>query len=228
MPLIIPKKLRGLVEGYVMRTNRHLEKGGYFIGRETMLTAFLPIPNFSTGSHANSYSLGDSKGFAEEFASLVTGKIIADLHTHPNGTVPSEQDGNYVRGIGWPYHVVLSDQGERFDWFCVDNQFRGVPLTESDAEIEGIMELVAGELSLRNLGTLFLTPSGELLSTKPEGRALVTVDEEALQIRKWWDEFERRPYSWHLRRSYIQCHRDTGLPMPAVKRAFKKLGKDPQ
>ena len=34
MPLIVPKKLRALVESYIMAKGRDKEKGGYLMGRE--------------------------------------------------------------------------------------------------------------------------------------------------------------------------------------------------
>ncbi len=220
MSLIIPKKLRAMVEAYVSAKDRNLEKGGFILGRENVVVAFVPVPNFSSSSHTSSYFINSSytKGIAEEFAKMVSGKIIGDLHTHPNGTVMSEKDQVYVRGVSWPYHVVLSDVGERFDWHCMDNELRGVLLTETDRELEGVMELVAGELSMFDMGRFFVTPGGELLSTNKQGLAFVEIDVDALKVWQWGKD--KNQY-------YVvaaSASRDLKMPYVRVRKAFKKLG----
>lgn len=220
MSLIVPKKLRALVEHYVLAKDRHLEKGGFLIGRENIVVAFVPVPNFSSSSHTSSYFISPTytKGIAEEFAAMVSGKIVGDMHTHPDGSVPSEQDKRYVSGVSWPYHVVLADSGDRFDWYCVDNNLRGVLLTETDRELEGVMELVAGELSMFDMGRLFVTPGGELLSTNKKGLAFVEVDVDALRVWQWGKD--KNQY-------YVvaaSAARELKMSYPRVRKAFKKLG----
>ncbi len=217
--LIIPKKLRAMVESYVSSKDRHLEKGGFIIGRENVVVAFVPVPNFSSSSHTSSYFINSSytKGIAEEFAKMVSGKIIGDMHSHPNGTIPSERDNLYVRGVSWNYHVVLADVGERFDWYCVDNELRGVLLTETDKELEGVMELVAGELSMFDMGRFFVTEGGELLSTNKKGLSFVNVDEDALKVWKWGKD--KNGY-------YVvaaSAARELKMSYARVRKAFKKL-----
>lgn len=227
MTLIIPKRLRGLVESYVAGEGRHLEKGGYLIGRENAITAFLPIPNAATQSHATTYWINrdDTYRIAKELAKMVGGAVLGDLHTHPNGTIPSEQDGRYVSSLPWPYHVILSDKGKAFDWYCVDNHLRGIGLVESDAQLEGIMELVAGELRLRDLGQFFLTPGGEVISSRPEGLPFISIDQDVIAVEGWWRgvKIERQ---W-ARKSFAHCQQSTGLSAARVKAAFKKLGWKP-
>lgn len=220
MALIIPRKLRGLVEAYVTFKDRHKEKGGYLIGRENVIVAFLPVPNYSDRDHTSTYFIEPSatKSIAEEFANMVRGSVIGDMHTHPNGTVPSEQDGVYVRGRSWPYHVVLADKGrDGFDWYCIDNDLRGVLLSETDAELEGVMELVAGELSMFDMGRFFVTPKGELLSTNQNGLAFVEVDADALAVWQWGKD---------MNRYYVNAaaaSRALKMPYSRVRKAFKKL-----
>lgn len=220
MSLIIPRKLRTLVEGYVARKDRHLEKGGYLVGRENVVTGFLPVPNFSDSSHTSSYFINPhaTRGIAEEFAGMVGGGVIGDLHTHPNGTIPSEQDGVYTRNVQWPYHVILSDAGERFDWYCIDNGLRGVMLTETDKELEGVMELVAGELSMFDMGRFFVTPKGELLSTKKDGLAFVEIDADALAVWQW-GKGKNTHYA-----TAAEASRALKMPYSCARRVFKKLG----
>lgn len=220
MPLIIPRKIRTLVESYVARDHRDREKGGYFVGRENAIVAFVPVPNFSTGSHANTYSLDApaTKGIAVEFAAMIGGKILADMHTHPNGTIPSEQDGRYVAGLDWPYHVVLADKGKEFDWYAIDRKMVGVQLVESELEFEGIVALAAGEMSLLSLGQLFITPGGELLGTKGDSKTFITVDEDALAVWRWGKDM------YNGSRTYSQASRVTKIPVQRVKRAFEKIG----
>jgi len=219
MPLIIPKKLRALIESYIMAKDRHKEKGGYLMGRENTILSFLPIPNFSSESHLSTYFINPSttKSIAKEVAALVGGTVMGDLHTHPDGTVPSEQDGRYVRGLSWPYHVIVADSGNRFDWYCVDNNFRGVLLTETDQELEGMMELVAGELGMLDMGRFFVTPKGELLSTKKDALPLIKIDSDVLAAWHWGKDKTRYDIN------AAAASRELKIPYPRVRKAFKKL-----
>ena len=222
MTLIIPKKLRGLIETYVAGEGRHKEKGGYLVGRENVITAFLPIPNQSEGSHLSSYWINrnDTYQIACELAKMVGGKVLGDLHTHPNGTIPSEQDGRHIGSLIWPYHVILSDKGKSFDWYCVDNSLKGIGLVDSDAQLEGIMELVAGELSLRDLGQFFLTPGGEVISSRhssrQDGLKFITVDKDVLAFEDILAAKEDEP----RRRSMIKICRESAdwgtVPWPKI------------
>lgn len=219
MPLIIPKKLRALVESYVMSHKRGEEKGGFLMGRENTILSFLPVPNYSSDSHTSTYFINPSatRSIADEVAAMVGGKVLGDVHTHPDGTVPSEQDGRYVRGLSWPYHVIVADHGDRFEWYCVDNSFRGVLLTETDQELEGMMELVAGELSMFDMGRFFVTPKGELLSTKKEALPLIEVDPDVLAVWRWGKDMN----AYYV--NAAACSRATKIPYPRVRKAFKKL-----
>ena len=224
MTLIVPNKLRALVESYVMKPNRSLEKGGYLVGRDNVVTAFVPVPNSSSSSHSNTYLIDPGwRPLADEFAKMLNSQVLGDLHTHPNGTVPSEQDGRYVRGMPWPYHIILSDKGESFDWYCVDSSLRGVSLVESDAQLEGMMELMAGELNMADLGRFFITPGGEILSTKKEGMRYVVLDQDVLRVERWWEAIQARQDAWRIRKTLSRCAKDTGMSMARVKAAFKKL-----
>jgi len=181
--------------------------------------SFLPVPNFSTTSHSNSYFINPSttKSIAEEVAAMVGGKVMGDIHTHPDGTVPSEQDGRYVRGLSWPYHVIVADSGDRFDWYCVDNSFRGVLLTETDQELEGMMELVAGELSMFDMGRFFVTPKGEVLSTKKDMLSLINIDLDVLAVWRWGKDMN----SYYV--NAAAASRALKISYPRVRKAFKKL-----
>ena len=220
MPLIIPRKLRALIESYVMSYKRNEEKGGFLIGRENTILSFLPVPNFSTGSHTNTYFISPThtKSIAEEVAHMVGGKVLGDIHTHPDGTVPSETDGRYVRGLSWTHHVIVADCKDRFDWYCVDNNFRGVALTETDQELEGMMELVAGELSMFDMGRFFVTPKGELLSTKKDMLPLIQIDSDMLAVWRWGKDMNQ----YYV--NAASCSRATKIPYARVRKAFKKLG----
>ena len=190
------------------------------VGRENAIVGFLPVPNGSSSDHKSSYLLGGGgKQVAVEFALMLGGYVIADMHTHPNGTIPSEQDRVYVSGIDWPYHVVIADKKNTFDWYCIDKGLVGVQLVESQAEFEGITELAAGEMGLMSLGQLFITPGGELVTTKDEGRKFVTVDEDTLKVWQWG-----KAVRWGRYRT--DCARQTKIPYNKVRLAFKKLGWD--
>jgi len=94
----------------------------------------------------------------------------------------------------------------------------GVSLVESEAEFEGIVELIAGEMGLLNLGQMFITPGGELVGTKPEGKRFLAVDEDTLRV--WNHGKDKNAY---YRPSRSECARELKISLARVKVAYKKL-----
>jgi len=216
MPLIIPNKLRALVENYLTDSDRKLEMGGYFFGTDQILMGFLPIPNHAEQTR-NQYNLGKTKPFAECYSRMIGCEIVGDMHTHPNRTVPSEQDGRYVNGMAWPYHIIISDKGDSFEWFLVNNKLQTVPWANSNIELEAYSEAVAGEIGLTYLGQVYLSPKGELLGM-PEAKEVLIVDQDVLKVRKWKSSLR----SWE-RITIAEAVRETGLSALRVKKALERL-----
>lgn len=215
--IVVPRKLRLLVEEYLRKAeDRGVEQGGYFFGTKSKFVAFMPCPNFSK-TPWSSFDYGNGKYFAREFARMVGYDVVATMHTHPNGTVPSEADLKYFYHMDCPYHVVIADMGEEFKWFVVDRMGREIGIVESDEELERLAFFFAEEVGLEDLGRVFLTPSGELLVSTPMGRALLQLDEDALKVLR---AVEGIP-SWKLTKAEVR--RRTGLSLARVDRALKKL-----
>ena len=219
MSLIIPKKLQVLVDTYLNAMNRKKEMGGYFFGHDSIFTGFLPIPNYHDQPYSH-YSLSNTLPIAEGYAKMLNAKILADMHTHPNGTVPSEQDSRYVQGISWPYHLVIVDKGNEWEWFVLDKELRTVQWINSNIELEAYAETIASETGLTYLGQVFLTPNGEVVG-KVEARRFIEVDADTWRISKYVEEV-RRENKYHTF-SYAEVKRKLNIPVPKIKEAFKKL-----
>lgn len=223
MGIIIPKKLSAMVEAYLNASNRDHEMGGYFFGHDDRFTGFLPIPNHAENTR-NTYNLGRTRLFADHYARMLGQGIIADMHTHPNGTVPSEQDSRYVSGMSWKYHVIASDKGNEWEWFVVDSQLRGVNWLSSNIELEGYAEAMASETGLTYLGQIFLTSKGEVVG-KPEAQRYITVDTDSYRLSQYVQKVRARS-QWHDF-TYAEAQRELGISSSRAKVAFKKLGLRP-
>jgi len=215
--IVIPKKLRSLVEGYIKASDRRRELGGFFFGSEGKFKAFLPCPNFSQTPYRQ-FNYGSGRYFAEEFSKMLGFPIVADMHTHPDGTVVSARDLDYLKS-GYPYHVVIADMGESFRWFVLDRKGREVGIVESDEELEKLAFFFAEETGLRDLGRAFLTPSGELLITTDKGRCFLQLDEDALKVYEALASYKPR---WK-RPSKKELRELTGLSLTRLNRALSKL-----
>ena len=116
------------------------------------------------------------------FAKFVGLKPMAGMHTHPNGTVPSEGDRDYLKNSKLPYEVVIANMGKEFKWFCVDKDLRHVTLYTKDAEIEAAFLLLAGSCGLMDLGRVFVSPDGEILSDSNNARRFLHFDGYAFKV----------------------------------------------
>jgi len=215
--IVIPKRLRLLVEEYIKASDRSREVGGFFFGSEGKFKAFLPCPNFSQTPHRE-FKYGSGRHFAEEFSKLIGLPVVADMHTHPDGTVISSQDLVYLKS-GYSYHVVIADMGEAFRWFVLDRRGREVGVVESDEELERLAFFFAKETGLTDLGRAFLTPSGELLITTDKGRCFLQLDTDALKVYQALSNYKPR---WK-RPSKKELRELTGLSSTRLNRALNKL-----
>lgn len=220
MSLIIPKKLQVLVETYLNAMDRKKEMGGYFFGHDSTFTGFLPMPNYNDHPYDH-YSFQNTRSIADGYAKMLNAQILADMHTHPNGTVPSEQDSRYVQCISWPNHLVIVDRGNEWEWFVLDKQLRTVQWINSNIELEAYAETIASETGLTYLGQVFLTQNGEVVG-RPKARQFVEVDADTWRVSRYVEE-SNRENKWH-RLSYSEASKKLGIPPLRIKKAFKKLG----
>ncbi len=218
MPLIIPNRLRALVETYLRASDRTKEMGGYFFGTQEVLRGFLPIPNYAE-MPSNNYNFGNTKSIANGYGRMLGYAVVADMHTHPSGSVASEADSRYVKGPDWPYHVIIADKQDGFEWFVLDKSMRTVPWASSEIELEAYAEALAGEVGLNYLGQVFLTPGGEIVG-KPEAKRLLAVDQDVYRLEAW---MKTKPSWWRWNTS--EASRTLGMSKERVKAAKAKLDK---
>ncbi len=220
MSIFIPEKLRDLVNNWLQESDRNREHGGIFFGTETEFKSFLPVPNFSETPNTT-FSLGNSRYYVAEFGKMIGLKPIAGMHTHPNGSIPSEQDTKYIKGSPQPLEVVISDHGSEFKWFCFDKNLRHVNLYYKDSDLEKSFLLITQSFGMTDLGRVMVTPKHELLCESQLGRAFLTIDSDAMTVHSW---FEKNTDAW--RRTKTQIQKDTGLSASKVNAALKRLGRE--
>lgn len=221
--IIIPKKLKDIVEQYILSSDRSKELGGYFYGSESKFQAFLPSPNFSEKPRSSHFRHPNSgKHFAKHFGVMLDLPIVASMHTHPNGSVVSEVDTKYLRTHEYYYEVVVADQGERFRWFVVNRENNEIGFIESDEELEKLAFVFALEMGLKDLGRVFMSNDNTLLTTTALGRALLSIDEDAYMLYNMLKDIKRR-YSFPRK---TEMQRSTGLSAAKVNKAIEKLDKE--
>lgn len=217
--IILPKSLRVLVENYIRRSDRKRELGGYFYGSSDKFTAFIPAINYSPTPH-NSFRKGpEGKKWSEEFGVMLGIELVAEMHTHPNGTVVSSQDRKYIKAHSLEYEVVIADQGDRFRWFIVDRRLQEVGFIETDEELDDISRLFEVELGLISLGSAFLDEhNNTLVISSKMGRVFLDLDRDALRIYGLMKD-----RSHYNRLSQTKLRDITGLSSQRVKKALNKL-----
>jgi len=216
MSIIVPKKLKALVHSYLENSDRKIESGGYFFGKTNDFLAFLPIPNYSD-KPLSSYSLDNTLSIAEHYMRMIGMDIIADMHTHPDGTIPSGKDMDYIRGKRWKYHVVIADKGDEFEWFVIDRDLHNVQVVESNIELELYGEIFASEVGLTYLGQVFLTEKGEIIGNEDSKRFLI-LNEDVWRVWTWY-----KNQRGSLDMSRAKASRDLKLSPARVKKAFEIL-----
>lgn len=220
--IVIPKKLKDVVEHYILSSDRSKELGGYFYGSESKFQAFLPSPNFSDTPRTTFKRTRTGDSFAKEFGVMLDLPIVAELHTHPNGSVVSEADTKYLRSHAYSYEVVVADQGEKFRWFVVNRSLQEVGYIESDEELEKLAFIFALEIGLKDMGRVFLSNDNTLLTTTALGRALISFDEDAYKLYNLLKDIKLRYYF----PPKTEMSRMTGLSAARVNKALAKLEKE--
>jgi proteasome lid subunit RPN8/RPN11 len=216
--IFIPERLKELVEGWIIQSDRNYELGGTFFGTETEFKSFLPIPNFST-SPRDTYERGNGKYFEKEFSKMIGYSPIAGMHTHPNGSIPSEQDCKYIRSHGQQFEVVIADMGDEFNWFCFNKQLQHENLFFKDIDLEKSVLCLAQSFQMMDLGRCMVTPSGELLCENKKGQDFLKFDSDTFRVWNWLDAHKGL---W--RKTKTQIREDTGLSLKRVNDSLKILG----
>jgi len=220
--IVIPKKLKDVVEHYILSSDRSKEVGGYFYGSESKFQAFLPSPNFSETPRNTFKRTRTGDRFAKEFGVMLDIPIVAEMHSHPDGSVVSEADTKYIRTHNYPYEVVIADQGDKFRWFVVNRDLQEVGFIESDEELEKLAFIFALEMGLKDIGRVFLSNENTLLTTTALGRALLSIDEDAYKLYNLLKDYKRR-YSFPRKTEMAHM---TGLSSAKVNKALAKLEKE--
>jgi len=220
--IVIPKKLKDVVEHYNLSSDRSKEVVVYFYGSESKFQAFLPSPNFSETPRNTFKRTRTGDRFAKEFGVMLDLPIVGEMHTHPNGTVVSEADTKYIQSHSYPYEVVIADQGEKFRWFVVNRNLQEVGYIESDEALEKLAFIFALEMGLKDIGRVFLSNDNTLLTTTALGRALLSLDEDAYKLYKLLKDIKLRYYF----PPKTEMARITGLSAAKVKKALTKLEKE--
>jgi len=221
--IVIPKKLKDIVEHYIISSDRSKELGGYFFGSESKFQAFLPSPNYSEkprSSHFRHAKAGVH--FAKQFGVMLGLPVVASLHTHPNGSVISETDVKNIQFNSYPYKVVIADQGKKFRWFVVNRELQEIGFIESDEELEKLAFIFSLEVGLKDLGRVFMSPDNTLLTTTALGRALLSIDADAYKLYNLLKDIERR---WNFPKK-TELQKRTGLSASRVNKAIIKLDKE--
>ncbi len=220
MVIFIPEKLKELVDGWLLQTNRNQESGGMFFGTDTEFKSFLPIPNFSQ-TPDRSFNMGNSKLYITEFSKMIGQMPIAGMHTHPNGSIPSEGDCKYIQHPNTPrYEIVITDTGKEFQWFCFDKQLKHAQIYFKDIELEKAVYSLSQSFGLMDLGRVMITPKSELICENDKGKQFLTFDSDTYAVWKWLEEHKN---DWR-NKTKVQIHKDTGLSTNKINEALKKLG----
>lgn len=220
MAVFIPERLKELVEGWLLQSNRKIEHGGVFFGTETEFKSFLPIPNFSQNP-SKEFDRGNSEHYEKEFSKFIGHLPISGMHTHPNGSIPSEGDCKYIQHPKTPkMEIVISDMGDKFEWFCFDDRLRHVNIFFRDIDLEKSVLSLAQSFDMMDLGRCMITPKHELLCENEKGKMFLQIDGDAYAV---WDWLESKKDIWK-RKTKIDIQKDTGLSLNRVNKALKRLG----
>jgi proteasome lid subunit RPN8/RPN11 len=219
MSIFIPEKLRDLVNTWLQNSNKSTEHGGVFFGSETEFKSFLPIPNFSN-SPSNTYDKGNAKYYVSEFGKMIGLKPIAGMHTHPNGSIPSEQDTKYIKTSECPLELVISENEGKYKWFCFDRNLKHVNLYFRDEELEKSFLLITQSFGMIDFGRVMVSPKGELLCESKIGKSFLNIDSDAMIVDKW---FEQNKNAWRVTKAGIK--KDTGLSLSRINNALNRLGR---
>lgn len=221
MSMFVPEKLRDIINSWLLKSSeRENEHGGIFFGNYTELITFLPIPNFSETPRTEFKKANASNFFVREFSKMTGLKPIAGMHTHPNGSIPSEQDKIYIKTSECPFEIVISDHGSKFEWFCFDKNLKHVNIYFRNCEMEKSLLLISQSFGLTDFGRVMITPNYEILCENPMGKAFLTLDSDAMKINNWFEK------NTHWNRTKSQIRKDTGLSMNRINVALKKLGRE--
>lgn len=183
----LPKGLRDTIDAFVLRDPTR-EYGGFIFGTPIRFDTFLPAPNVSANPHREYLPPDNWKQFTDEFTRAVGSDVIAQVHTHPNHSIPSEQDFRanqywfrYAR-----YAVLIAPDREhgRTSWWVLDKNAEVQNLNVVDGELEAASLLVARRYGYLSLGNVLMDHDGALRAPGATPAVLLTnADARQLYVR---------------------------------------------
>jgi len=219
MTIFVPEKLKELVEGWILQSDRKREMGGTFFGSETEFKSFLPIPNFSEKPQSE-FSKGNAQYYEREFSKLIGYPPIAGMHTHPDGSIPSGNDCKYVQHpTTLNIEIVIADMGNEFRWFGFDKNLKHLLIYFKDIELERAVLSLSQSFGMLDIGRCMVTQKGELLCENEKGKQFLNFDTDTYKVWSW---LEMDKNKWNKTKK--QIHLDTGLSLKKVNDALVKLG----
>jgi proteasome lid subunit RPN8/RPN11 len=171
----LPRELRHVVDAFIL-SDPTKEYGGFLFGTPLRFHTFLPIPNVSPTPGKQYKAPDDWKRYTDAFAGLIGYDVVAQVHTHPSHSIPSEQDVKasqfwfqHARYLGL---IAPNVEGNRTTWWIVDRQFEVQELLETDATLDTASLLVARRYGFANLGAVLMDNHGHL---KAQGKIPQTL-----------------------------------------------------
>ena len=161
----VPKALREVVDGFVL-SDPTREHGGFLFGTPLRFDTFLPVPNVSADKRTT-YKMPDNwQAYARAFADVVGSEAVAQVHTHPRHSIPSEQDfraGKYwYRHVRYMVLVAPNAEGGKTTWWVLDERAEVQEIVATDDELEASSLLFARRFGFADLGPVLMAADGTL------------------------------------------------------------------
>lgn len=184
--LYIHEDLKRFVESYILNNNPDQEHGGYFLGANYQLIIPIFLPNVSNTPQRSYQMPSNYQIFLETFKQMFQLESEWHFHTHPSHSVVSEQD---VRSASYYTDIqllIMYDKAQQsFSWDSYDRNGIKHYLQFVSQQYELFKTFFAHSLGLLNLGSSFVTPSGELICNDSFGKAFLSFDYETFQVYKY-------------------------------------------
>jgi proteasome lid subunit RPN8/RPN11 len=218
--LFVPEKLKSIVDAWLAKSDRTEEHGGTFFGSDHELKSFLPGVNTSSSPRGSYQRSSNWDQQVDLFSKMIGYPPVAEMHTHPDGSVPSEGDKKYIANINHkiPYEIIIADMGTEFRWFCVDKELRHVLIYTRDTELESACLLLAGSCGLMDLGRVFVTPDGKILCENDKGKKFLYFDSDAYRV--WLEVNGKKSWEWTKK----QVSEKTGISISKVSKVLEQIG----
>lgn len=177
----VPTQLKQAVDSWVCQ-NPTAEVGGTLFGDGNRLEAFLPLPNASQEKHCR-YALPSGYPALEKAMAGFLGRTQrARLHSHPNGTAPSNDDSDCAASWACPWWITVSrNKSGRCTWTILDKRGKVVEAIYPDVPLESACSLLAQRLGLVDLGRCYIDDRGNVHSEQ-NGAGILLDDPNARRV----------------------------------------------